>query len=325
MGMMIDGKWEENATGINVKDGQFLRKDSIFRRWVTADGSSGFKAEPGRYHLYVAHNCPWAHRTLLFRALKGLEDAITVSIAIPNDRAEGWIFGEYPGAIPDTVNGFTHLHQAYTASKPDYTGSITVPVLWDRKEGVIVNNESSEIIRMLNQAFAGIARSGHDFYPAPLREEIDRVNEVVYRAINNGVYRCGFAKSQEAYDEAFDLLFATIEEMETRLSRQRYLVGDRQTEADWRLFVTLLRFDPVYHGLFKCNLRRIAEYPNLSNYLRDLYQVPGVAETIDLRHIIRGYYSIRAANPAGIIPRGPAGYLQSLAAPHDRSRFGTSG
>jgi glutathionyl-hydroquinone reductase len=321
MGMLVDGKWDAAANKRNDKDGRFVRKDSAFRNRVTADGSSGFKAEAGRYHLYVAYSCPWAHRTLIFRRLKGLDSAISIAVAVPGDRHEGWAFGDYPGAIPDAANGFTHLHQAYTASEPGYTGSVTVPVLWDKKERVIVNNESAEIIRMLNSAFGAVTRDEHDYYPAALRPEIDRVNDLVYRTVNNGVYRCGFAQSQAAYDEAFDALFATLDEMEARLARQRYLVGNRLTEADWRLFCTLIRFDVVYYAHFKCNARTIASYPNLSNYLRELYQVPGVAETVNFPHIVHGYYSIEGLNPTGIIPRGPRGLHERLLAPHDRGRF----
>jgi glutathionyl-hydroquinone reductase len=320
MGMLIDGKWDANATRAADKDGRFVRKDSIFRRWVTADGSSGFKAEPGRYHLYISYNCPWAHRTAIFRKLKGLEGAVGLSAAVPDERKEGWAFGDFPDATPVREAGFSHVHQTYTATDPHYSGSVTVPVLWDKQDRTIVNNESSEIIRMLNREFGG---NGEDFYPVELRGEIDRVNETVYANINNGVYRCGFAQSQKAYDEAFDLLFATLDEMEARLGRQRYLAGPRVTEADWRLFVTLVRFDAVYYSLFKCNQRTIASYPNLSNYSRDLYQVPGVAETCVIRHIVAGYYANRAINPLGIIPRGPSPqrFHQVMSAPHDRARF----
>lgn len=324
MGMLIDGKWDADATRLTDKEGRFIRKDSAFRDRVSADGSSGFKAEAGRYHLYTAYNCPWAHRTIIFRKLKGLEKVIGLSVAIPNGRPEGWEFGLYPEAIADDAEGFTHLHQAYTASDPHYSGGVTVPVLWDRQEKVIVNNESSEIIRMLNAEFAQFAKTDYDFYPEPLRPEIDRINDTIYRAVNNGVYRCGFAQSQAAYDEAFDLLFATLDEMEALLGRQRYLAGSGPSEADWRFFCTLIRFDVVYYGLFKCNQRSIASYPSLSNYLRDLYQTPGIAETCNLRHILAGYYSIRQANPSGIIAKGPGKerFHANLMAPHDRARLG---
>ena len=319
MGMMIDGKWDTNADARTLEDGRFIRKDSAFRSRITAEGDGGFKAEAGRYHLYVAYNCPWAHRTLIFRTLKGLEAAISVSIAIPNGRPNGWEFGDDPGATRDAVNGFTYLHQAYAATDPAYTGSVTVPVLWDKRRGVIVNNESAEIVRMLNSAFRGVAGNDDEYYPAALRAEIDRINDAVYRGINNGVYRCGFARTQAAYEEAFDLLFATLDEMEARLARRRYLVGDRPTEADWRLFCTLVRFDVVYNPLFKCNERTIASYPNLSNYLRELYQWPGIAETVVFPHIIRGYYAIRFVNPTGIIPKGPRDPAAALRAPQDRA------
>jgi putative glutathione S-transferase len=321
MGMMVDGKWDANAARLPDKDGRFVRKDSEFRSSVTADGSSGFRAEPGRYHLYISYNCPWAHRTAIFRNLKGLANVVGLSAAVPGERVEGWAFGDYPGATSVKDAGMSHLHQAYTASNPHYSGSVTVPVLWDKQERVIVNNESSEIIRMLNAEFGG---NGEDYYPAPLRSEIDAVNDPIYKNVNNGVYRCGFAQSQKAYDEAFDLLFKTLDEMEARLSRQRYLVSKRPTEADWRFFVTLVRFDAVYYALFKCNYRTIASYPNQSNYLRDLYQVPGVAETCNIRHIVGGYFANRSLNPAMIIPRGPTQefFHKTQSAPHDRARFG---
>jgi putative glutathione S-transferase len=319
MGLLIDGEWDAAAERLPLENGRFVRRESAFRRWVTADGSSGFKAEPGRYHLYVSYQCPWAHRAILFRRLKGLEEVVGLSVAIPDGRAESWRFGdEYPGAMPDSAEGFTRLHQAYTATRPDYTGIVSVPVLWDRRERVIVNNESAEIIRMLNGAFDAFTAVRDDYHPAPLRDEIDRINDLVYRGVNNGVYRCGFAATQEAYDEACDLVFATLDELEARLGRQRYLVGGRITEADWRLFISLLRFDPVYQPLFRCSVRPLASYHNLSNYMRELYQVPGVAETVRIDHIVRGYYSIRRANPSGIIPKVPRDLVRNLAAPHDR-------
>jgi len=317
MGHLENGKWREGRDARTVS-GEFIRRDSQFRDRVTADGSSGFPAEKGRYHLYVSTACPWAHRTLIFRKLKGLEDAISTSIVDPVIEDQGWAFSDGAGCVPDTVNGFHHLHQVYSKARPDYTGRVSVPVLWDKKQGTIVNNESSEIIRMLNSEFEAFTGSREDFYPAPARPEIDAVNRVVYENINNGVYRTGFATTQEAYRRAFDALFATLGEMEARLARARYLVGDRVTEADWRLFPTLVRFDAVYHGHFKCNLRRIEDYPNLSNTLRDLYQVPGIAETVDMDHIKRHYYaSHRHINPTGIVPAGPA--LDFLS-PHDRAR-----
>jgi putative glutathione S-transferase len=321
MGILINGRWsEEELAAETDRAGAFQRSDSRFRDWITADGSSGFKAEPGRYHLYVAYNCPWAHRTLIFRTLKKLEDAITVAYALPDIREQGWLFGNdarFPECTPDTINGFRHLHQAYAASDPQYTGKVTVPVLWDKKTRRIVNNESSEIIRMLNSEFRAIAAE-QDFCPAPLNSEIGRINQLVYANLNNGVYRCGFARSQAAYEEAYDALFATLDELDARLSRQRYLAGREITEADWRLFPTLVRFDVAYFSLFKCNKKRIADYPNLSNYMRELYSVPGVAATVKPRQYVAGYWSIRRLNPTGIIPKGtPVEYE----APHDRARF----
>ena len=322
MGVLIDGIWrDEELPQETGRNGEFKRTDSRFRDRITADGASGFKAEPARYHLYVAHACPWAHRTLIYRALKKLEGAITVAYAIPGLKEQGWTFESnpaFPECTPDTVNGFRYLHEAYTASDQGYTGKVTVPTIWDKKTGRVVNNESSEIIRMLNSEFKGIAGDDVDFYPAPLRAEIDRVNESVYAAINNGVYRCGFARSQEAYEASYDALFATLDELEARLGRQRYLVGRQITEADWRLFPTLVRFDVAYFSLFKCNRQRIADYPNLLNYMRELYQVPGVAATVKPRHYVINYWSIRKVNPTGIIPKGtPVDYAQ----PHDRARL----
>jgi glutathionyl-hydroquinone reductase len=322
MGVLIDGEWRDEELPVEYpKDGQFQRVDSRFRDRITADGSSGFPAEAGRYHLYVAHNCPWAHRTLIYRAVKKLEGAISVAYAIPGLREQGWEFGSdprFPDCTPDTANGFRYLHQAYTASERHYTGKVTVPTLWDTETGCIVNNESSEIIRMLNSEFKDIAGDDTDFYPPALRPEIDRINDLVYPNINNGVYRCGFAKTQAAYEVAYDGLFKTLDELEARLARQRYLVGNRITEADWRLLPTLLRFDVAYFSLFKCNRQRIADYPNLSNYMRELYAVPGVAATVVPRYYVIGYYSIKKLNPTGVIPKGTP---IDLSAPHDRARL----
>jgi len=322
MGVLIDGQWRDEELPVEYpKDGQFRRVDSRFRDRITADGSSGFKAEAGRYHLYVAYNCPWAHRTLIYRAIKKLDHAITVAYAIPGVREQGWMFANdpvFPDCTPDNVNGFQYLHQAYTASDPRYTGKVTVPTLWDKKTNRVVNNESSEIIRMLNSEFRGIAGDDSDFYPPALRQEIDRINEFVYANVNNGVYRCGFAKTQAAYEQAYDALFAALDELEARLSRQRYLVGNRITEADWRLLPTLLRFDVAYFSLFKCNRQRVADYPNLSNYMRELYGVPGVAATVKPRYYVIGYYSIKKLNPTGIIPKGTP---LDVSAPHDRARL----
>jgi putative glutathione S-transferase len=321
MGVLIEGIWREEELPQEVgSSGEFRRVDSRFRDRVTADGSSGFKAETGRYHLYLSHGCPWAHRTLIFRALKKLEGAISVAYAVPGLKAQGWTFennANFPDCTPDTVNGFHYLHEAYTATDPRYTGKVTVPVLWDKKTKRVINNESSEIIRMLNSEFKGIANDA-DFYPSPLRSEIDRINEFVYANVNNGVYRCGFARSQEPYEASYDALFAALDELEARLGRQRYLVGRQLTEADWRLFPTLVRFDVAYFSLFKCNRQRIADYPNLSNYMRELYQLPGIAATVKARYYVVNYWSIRRVNPTGIIPKGtPVDYGQ----PHDRARL----
>jgi len=318
MGYLEQGVWHKGWAARHDPRGNFQRPDSRFRGRVTRDGSSGFRAMPGRYHLYVSLACPWAHRTLIFRALKGLDNAISVSIVDPLMLEDGWAFSEFPGCVPDTVNGARYLREVYTKADPRYSGRVTVPVLWDRETGTIVNNESSEIIRMLNSEFEDVARLHEDCYPQPLRAGIDAVNQLVYKNINNGVYRCGFTTTQEAYEGAFDALFSALDELEARLDRSRYLVGDRITEADWRLFPTLVRFDAVYYGHFKCNLRRLGDYPNLSNYVRDLYQVPGVAETVDMTHIKRHYYaSHRHINPTGIVPKGPE---IDFSAPHDRSR-----
>ncbi len=313
MGYLRDGTWVEGDPAAETgKAGTFERIDSVFRDRITADGSSGFKAEPGRYHLYVAHSCPWAHRTIIYRAVKKLEHAITISHAIPGLRDGGWTFEanpNFPDCQPDTVNGFRHLYQAYAACEPHYTGKVTVPTLWDKKTKRVVNNESSEIIRMLNSEFRGIAGDDTDYYPEKLRAEIDRMNDFVYANVNNGVYRCGFAKSQAAYDEAYDRLFAALDELEARLTRQRTLVADQVTEADWRLLPTLLRFDAVYFSLFKCNRQRIADYPALSRYMHMLLQVHGVAGTVRPRYYVISYYSNRNVNPNGVIPRGtPANY-----------------
>ena len=322
MGIVVDGRWhDEELVGETSATGEFRRVDSCFRDRVTADGSSGFKAEPGRYHLYVAHACPWAHRTLIFRALKRLDGAISVAYAIPGLREQGWMFEDnpaFPDCTPDRVNGFRYLHEAYTASDPHYSGKVTVPTLWDNKTGRIVNNESAEIIRMFNSEFAGIGADRTDYYPAPLRGEIDRINALVYGTVNNGVYRCGFARSQAAYEAAYDALFATLDELEARLSRQRYLAGRQITEADWRLFPTLVRFDVAYFSLFKCNRNRIADFPNLSNYMRELYQLPAIAETVKPRYYVVNYYSIARVNPTGIIPKGTP---LDLSGPHHRARL----
>lgn len=319
MGYLQQGLWHEGWYETAATVGEFVRPGSQFRGWVSADGASGFRAEPDRYHLYVSLACPWAHRTLILRRLKRLEGAIGLSIVDPVMGEGGWRFSSGPGCIPDTVNGREYLREIYTLAKSDYSGRVTVPVLWDRQTRTIVNNESSEIIRMLNGEFNAFTSVESDFFPESMRAEIDAVNAFVYERINNGVYRCGFAGRQSAYERAFDSLFDALDAIERRLGTQRYLVGEVLTEADWRLFTTLVRFDAVYYVHFKCNLRRITEYPNLSNYLRELYQVPGIAETVDLGHIKRHYYlSHRHLNPAGIVAKGPA---LDFDAPHDRGRF----
>jgi putative glutathione S-transferase len=310
MGKLIDGVWHDVGYDTKKTGGRFVRRQSQFRNWVTADGASGFAAEPGRYHLYVSLACPWAHRTLIFRRLKGLEDIIPVSVVHWHMAEHGWTFGtnEQGGdeCTGDRLGGRAYLHQLYTDAQADYTGRVTVPVLWDTRTHTIVNNESAEIIRMFNSAFDAWGDAGLDLYPADLRDEIDAVNETVFHTVNNGVYKAGFATSQAAYEDAVDALFATLDDLEARLARQRFLVGDRMTEADWRLFTTLLRFDPVYYGHFKCNRRRLVDYPNLWAYTRELYQMPGVAETVNFHHIKHHYYvSHRTINPTGIVPKGP--------------------
>ena len=317
MGMLVKGVWQEDDPLTLGGDGSFVRLESGFRDSVTRDGSSGFKAEAGRYYLVTAPSCPWAHRTVLMRKLKGLEDAIPI-LQSDLPKGQGWTYSHgFDDLRP--VDGVFHVHQIYSAARPDFTGRATVPVLWDRETRTIVNNESSEIIRMLNSEFDEFGNAALDLYPAALRSAIDETNAVVYDAINNGVYRCGFARTQEAYEQSFRKLFAALDRIEERLSRQRYLVGDRFTEADLRLFPTLVRFDAVYYSHFKCNLRRIADYHNLTNYTRDIYQMPGVAETVDIPRIKLGYYGgMRNLNPSGIIPLGPE---QDFSAPHDRERL----
>lgn len=317
MGLLIEGKWHDRWYDTKSTGGAFKRDASAFRHRVAADGSTGFRAEPGRYHLYVSLACPWAHRTLIVRRLKGLEDVVGVSVVHPYMGEQGWSFGDYPGATGDLVNGMRHLHEVYTLARADYTGRVTVPVLWDTHERTIVNNESSEIIRMLNREFDAWGEASVDLYPDALQAEIDTINAFVYDAVNNGVYKAGFATAQDVYEETFDRLFAALDDLEGRLARRRFLLGPSATEADWRLFTTLIRFDAVYHGHFKCNLRRIADYPNLWGYVRDLYQVPGVAQTVNFDHIKRHYYTSHATiNPTGIIPKGPE---LDLLAPHGRS------
>jgi len=312
MGMLVDGIWSNETPLAKTVEGQYVRPASAFRNWITADGSAGpsgeggFAAEPGRYHLYVSLACPWAHRTLIFRKLKGLEGMISLSVVNWRMLENGWTFEEGPGVVPDAINNTEFLHQVYTAADPAYTGKVTVPILWDRKKKTIVSNESAEIIRMFNSAFDGVGARPGDYYPTELRADIDELNDQIYTRVNNGVYRTGFATSQNAYDEAFVSLFGMLDTLDQRLASSRYLFGERQTEADWRLFTTLVRFDLVYVGHFKCNRRRIVDYPNLWPYLRDLYQQPGIAETVNAFHIKHHYYeSHRAINPTGIVPLGP--------------------
>lgn len=322
MGLLIDGEWRDQWYDTKSTGGRFERQAAGFRNWVTADGSpgpsgtGGFKAEAGRYHLYIARACPWAHRAMIFRALKGLEGIIDYSVVNWLMLENGWTFDPGPGVTEDKVNGKHFLHEVYTLADPHYTGRVTVPVLWDKERRTIVSNESSEIIRMLNSAFDGIGAKEGDYYPEPLRAEIDALNARIYPSVNNGVYRAGFATTQAAYEEAVVPLFESLDWLEGILSKQRYLTGDTQTEADWRLWTTLLRFDPVYVGHFKCNIRRIADYPALSSYVRELYQVPGIAETVDMDHIKKHYYqSHRTINPTGIVPVGP---VLDLSAPGTR-------
>ncbi|WP_173931961.1 glutathione S-transferase family protein [Chelativorans sp. Marseille-P2723] len=325
MGLLVDGTWHDEWYDTSKTGGRFERSKSQFRDFVTKDGAPapgrerGFGAEPGRYHLYVSFACPWAHRTLIFRKLKKLEEIISVSVVHHFMGDNGWTFLKEDGATGDDLYGSDYLHQIYTKADPYYSGRVTVPVLWDRKTETIVSNESAEIIRMFNSAFDEWADPSIDLYPESLRSEIDEINERVYANVNNGVYRAGFATTQEAYEEAFRQLFETLDGLEERLGRQRYLAGEQMTEADWRLFTTLVRFDPVYVGHFKCNLRRIADYPNLSNYLRELYQVPGIAETVNMHHIKAHYYASHATiNPTRIVPVGPE---LNYNAPHDRERL----
>jgi putative glutathione S-transferase len=322
MGLLVEGKWQDRWYDTSKTGGRYKRKESQLRNWVTADGSAGpsgtggFKAEPGRYHLYVSLACPWANRTMIFRSLKGLETFISVSVVHWHMAENGWTFEPAEGVIPDSINHADFLHQVYTAAVPDYSGRVTVPILWDKKTNTIVSNESSEIIRMLNSAFDGIGATPGDYYPENLRGEIDEINDRIYSTVNNGVYKAGFATTQEAYEEALIPLFETLDWLEQRLSKQRYLLGDSLTEADWRLFTTLIRFDPVYVGHFKCNIRRLVDYPNLWAYTRDLYQHEGIAETINMFHIKQHYYASHTSiNPSAVVPLGP---VLDLYAAHGR-------
>jgi len=327
MGLLVDGKWQDKWYDTESTGGRFKRQESAFRSWITPDGApgpsgeGGFAAEPDRYHLYVAYACPWAHRALIFRKLKGLEDFLPVSVVNPLMKENGWTFEPGYRVHPDPIHNADYMHQVYTAADPEYTGRVTVPVIWDRKKRTIVNNESAEIIRMLNSAFDKAGAKEGDYYPEDLRETIDGINERVYTCVNNGVYKAGFATTQEAYEEAVIPLFETLDWLEGILADNRYLCGARITEADWRLFTTLIRFDAVYVGHFKCNIRRIDDYPNLSNYLRELYQWPGIAETIDFHAIKLHYYaSHETINPSGVVPAGPA---LDLHRKHDREKLPT--
>ncbi len=328
MGLLIEGRWHDQWYE-SSKDGAFQREAAQRRNWVTADGrpgpsgEGGFKAEAGRYHLYVSLACPWAHRTLIVRQLKGLEDLIDVSVVSWLMRENGWTFDTATGSTGDKLDGLQFMHQRYTSETADYTGRVTVPVLWDKTLKRIVSNESAEIIRMFNSAFNGLTGNTQDLYPEVLRPTIDALNEAIYPAVNNGVYRAGFATSQGAYEQAFDEVFGKLDELESLLGEHRYLAGEYLTEADVRLFTTVIRFDAVYHGHFKCNLRRIADYPNLSHWLRELYQWPGVAQTVDFEHIKHHYYASHATiNPTGVVPKGP---LQDFTVAHDRARLAGSG
>lgn len=325
MGRLVDGQWVDQWYDTAHHGGRFVRESAQLRDWITPQGQSGpegqpaHPAEPHRYHLYVSLACPWAHRTLIMRTLKGLDQILDVSVVSWLMKENGWTYDLSTGSTGDPVNHVDYHHQLYTMTDPHYTGRVTVPVLWDKHTQRIVNNESADIMRILNQAFDDLTGNTLDLYPQPLREQIDHVNEQVYHQVNNGVYKAGFATTQAAYDEAFDALFETLDALERRLGQQRYLAGVYLTEADWRLFTTLIRFDAVYVGHFKCNQRRIEDYPNLSNYLRELYQWPGIAQTVNLHHIKSHYYASHdMINPTGVVPKGP---LLSLERPHDRERF----
>ena len=322
MGLLVDGQWHDQWYDTDSTGGKFERSESQFRNWVTADGSAGpsgeagFKAEAGRYHLYVSLACPWAHRTLILRTLKGLDSMISVSVVNPYMREHGWTFIEDTGVVADPLFQATYMHQVYTKADPNYSGRVTIPVLWDKQQNVMVSNESSEIIRMFNSAFDQIGAKPGDYYPEALRAEIDSINAHVYDNINNGVYKAGFATSQKAYELAVFPLFEALDELEHRLANNRYLLGDQITEADWRLFTTLIRFDAVYHGHFKCNLKQIEDYPNLAGYMRELYQWPGVAQTVNMAHIKEHYYrSHDTINPTGVVPAGP---VLDFERPHGR-------
>lgn len=312
MGLLVDGTWHDQWYDVESTGGRFIRTDAQFRNWVTVDGSAGpsgkggFKAEAGRYHLYVSLACPWANRTMIMRSLKGLEDMISLSVVHPYMGEHGWTFAEGPGVIADPVGGADYMYQVYLRAQADYSGRVTVPVLWDLHTNTIVSNESSEIIRMFNSAFDTLDAKAGDYAPAALLADIDAINEKVYDSINNGVYKAGFATSQAVYEQEVQKLFAALDELEAKLGKQRFLAGEQITEADWRLFTTLIRFDPVYYGHFKCNLKRLVDYPNLWSYTRELYQWPGIADTINFDHIKQHYYtSHHTINPNGVVPLGP--------------------
>ena len=312
MGLLVDGEWVDRWYDTDSTGGRFERQEQAFRHWITPEGApgpsgeGGFAAEPGRYHLYVSYACPWAHRALIMRAFKGLERYIDVSVVHWHMGEEGWTFEDGEGVVPDPLFGVQRLYELYLRADDGFTGRVTVPVLWDKEGGTIVNNESAEIIRMLNSAFDDVGAAAGDFYPEPLRDDIDAINERVYHTLNNGVYKCGFATSQQAYDEAVHPLFDTLDWLEDLLGRRRYLTGDSLTEADIRLFTTLVRFDPVYHGHFKCNIRRLVDYPNLWGYTRELYQMPEIRPTVNFHHIRHHYYeSHPKVNPSGVVPAGP--------------------
>ena len=322
MGMLVDGQWQDVWYDTRSSGGRFVRENARFRSWVTADGNAGpngdggFRAESGRYHLYVSLACPWAHRTLIVRALKGLDDLVDVSVVSPIMLDQGWTYNREEGSTGDLVSNHDFHHQVYTAAKSDYTGRVTVPVLWDRERQTIVNNESSEIIRMFNGAFNAITGNDSDYYPEALRPQIDQWNERIYPAVNNGVYRAGFATTQEAYEEAYGELFEALDAIDRHLADHRYLLGDTLTEADIRLFTTLIRFDAVYHGHFKCNRQRLEDYEHIPGYVRDIFQLPGVADTVDFHHIKTHYYaSHRTINTTGVVPVGPD---HDYHAPHGR-------
>jgi len=322
MGLLVEGKWQDQWYDTESSGGEFQREEAQLRNWVTRDGSAGpggeggFRAEADRYHLYVSLACPWAHRTLIMRRLKGLAPLIGVSVVSPDMLDQGWSFDRERHSSGDALFDAQFMHQIYTRNIADYSGRVTVPVLWDKQRDCIVSNESSEIIRMFNKAFNGLTGNEDDYYPESLQADIDAINEAIYNSVNNGVYLAGFATTQEAYETAFQALFETLDMLEQRLQKQRFLVGDRLTEADWRLFTTLIRFDAVYHGHFKCNQHRIEDYPALSAYLRELYQWEGIAETVDFHHIKRHYYySHDMINPTRVVPAGP---VLDYTRPHNR-------